>query len=126
MDTIAQPPTRFKTYQQPAQPSQVQSPAAYYAAGYTSDPARVYVQPAQPAAPAAQTSSLLNININDWQFWKGALLGAAATLLITNESVQKGVMKMISKAGTAAQSGVEEIKEKFEDARAEAQAEIDE
>jgi hypothetical protein len=108
MDATTQQQVQPGVYQQPVQPAQAQT----------------YVQPTQMVAPVAvpatQTPSLLT----DSQFWKGALIGAAVTLLVTNESVQKGAMKMISKAGAVAQSGVEEIKEKFEDAKAEAEAEM--
>ena len=57
------------------------------------------------------------------QFWTGAAIGAAVALLLTNETVQKGVMKTATKVMAAASAGVEEIKEKFEDAKAEAVAE---
>ncbi len=89
----------------------------------------LYQQPVQPVVqPTATTttlpaSSALGLNVQDTNFWKGALLGAAVTLLITNESVQKGVVKTVSKLTAAAQTGIEEMKEKFEDAKAEAQAE---
>ena len=78
----------------------------------------------QTAYPAAQDSSLFSLNVQDTQFWKGALIGAAVALLVTNETVQKGVVKTASKLTAAAQSGIEEVKEKFEDAKAEAKAEM--
>jgi tetrahydromethanopterin S-methyltransferase subunit G len=61
------------------------------------------------------------MNFRDDQFWKGVLLGAAAALLVTNDTVQKAVMKGTASVLTAAQSGVEEVKEKFEDVKAEIQ-----
>ncbi len=91
---------------------------------YQQQPATpVYQQPAQLAYPAAPTTSTLGLDIQNSQFWKGALLGAAVALLVTNETVQKGVVKTVSKLTLAAQCGIEEIKEKFEDAKAEAHAE---
>ncbi|MFV0439639.1 MAG: YtxH domain-containing protein [Desulfopila sp.] len=90
-------------YQQP-----LQSPHSVYPATY-------------PALP--QTTNVFGLNLQDSQFWKGALLGAAVAVLVTNESVQKGVVKSISRLTAAAQSGIEEMKEKFEDAKAEAKAE---
>ena len=117
-----------EAFQQQIQPGvsqqYVHPQPVYYATGIAPDQANTNIQPAQVAAPAAQTAQLPVLNAPDWQFWKGALLGAAVTLLVTNESIQKGAMKMISKVGAAAQSGVEEIKEKFEDAKAEAEAEV--
>lgn len=86
-----------------------------------------YQQPMQAApamAPATSLTSPFGLDIKDSQFWKGALLGAAVILLVTNESVQKGVVKTVSKLTAAAQSGIEELKEKFEDAKAEAKAEL--
>lgn len=80
-------------------------------------------QPAQTTLPTSTTSSILGLNIQDSQFWKGALLGAGIALLLTNETVQKGVVKGVSQLTAAAQSGLEEVKEKFEDAKAEAKAE---
>ncbi|PIE57037.1 MAG: hypothetical protein CSA34_01685 [Desulfobulbus propionicus] len=80
--------------------------------------APMYQQPVYPTA-----TSLLGLDVSDTKFWKGALVGAAITLLLTNESVQKGVVKSVSRLTAAAQSGIEEMKEKFEDARAEAEAE---
>lgn len=83
----------------------------------------VYQQPVQAVAPVAPTTSILGLDVQDSTFWKGALLGAAVAMLVTNESVQKGVVKTVSKVTAAAQSGLEEMKEKFEDAKAEAVAE---
>ena len=90
-------------------------------------PQYTYQQPIQPLpamAPVTSLNSPFGLDIKDSQFWKGALLGAAVILLVTNESVQKGVVKTVSKLTAAAQSGIEELKEKFEDAKAEAQAEL--
>ncbi|PIE58675.1 MAG: hypothetical protein CSA33_01875 [Desulfobulbus propionicus] len=89
------------------------------------DPHATYTQQPVSTPPVypAPSTSLLGINVQDTQFWKGALIGAAVTLLLTNESVQKGVVKTVSKVTAAAQCGIEEMKEKFEDAKAEAIAE---
>ena len=51
------------------------------------------------------------LNLDDSEFWKGALIGAAAVLLLTNESVQNMIFKTGVKAKEAVQSGVEKIKE---------------
>ena len=68
-------------------------------------------------APA--NGGFLGMNFRDQQFWKGALLGAAVALLVTNETVQKSVIRGAAKVMGAVQGGVQEIKEKFEDVRAE-------
>ncbi len=83
-----------------------------------------FSQNQQSTTVPVQPASLPGLNIQDATFWKGALLGAAVTLLVTNEGVQKGVVKAISGVAAAAQCGMEEMKEKFEDAKAEAQAEM--
>jgi hypothetical protein len=69
--------------------------------------------------PNAQGYSFLGLHLNDGNFWKGALVGAALTLLITNETVQRAIMKGVATAYSAAQDGVGELKEMFEDAQAE-------
>jgi len=79
-------------------------------------PAVVNPQFANPA-----DSQWLGMNFRDDQFWKGVLLGAALALLVTNDTVQKAVLKGTASVWTAAQSGVEEVKEKFEDVKAEIQ-----
>lgn len=73
----------------------------------------------QYAAPSTEGYSILGLNLSEGNFWKGALIGAALTLLITNETVQKAIMKGVAKAYSAAQDGVAELKEMFEDAQAE-------
>jgi hypothetical protein len=85
--------------------------------------AHPYYQQSVPVVPPPAPASFLGLDVQDTQFWKGVLLGAAVTLLVTNESVQKGVMKGFAKITAATQCGIEEMKEKFEDAKAEAQAE---
>lgn len=65
------------------------------------------------------SSSFLNFG-ND-RFVKGLLIGAAATYLITNESVQRTVIKGVVQIWSALQGGIEEVKERFHDAEAELQ-----
>lgn len=56
-------------------------------------------------------------------FLKGALIGAGVTYLLTNENIQKGIFKMIAKGTQVAQAGVEEMRERYEDAKAELDSE---
>ncbi len=63
---------------------------------------------------------LSGINTND--FIKGALIGAVATYLLTNESAQKAIFKTVAKGAEVFQSGIEEMKERMEDAKAELEA----
>ncbi len=55
---------------------------------------------------------------NQSDFIKGALIGAAVTFLLTNKGAQEKVMGAASKASDLFQAGMEEIKERYEDARA--------
>jgi len=57
------------------------------------------------------------------RFLKGLLIGAAATYLLTNEKAQKVIMKTGMKLFSTVAGGVEEMKEKILDAKAEAEAE---
>lgn len=51
------------------------------------------------------------LDFNDKDFWKGALVGAAAVLLLTNESVQKTLFRGAVKGRDAVDEGVEKVKE---------------
>ncbi len=60
---------------------------------------------------------LSSFNTND--FLKGVLIGATAGYLLTNEKAQKSIMKTFAKGANMLQMGVEELKERFEDVKAE-------
>ncbi len=68
-----------------------------------------------------QNSFLSGVGGND--LLKGALIGAAATYILTNEDVQKKIFKSFAKLSELTTGGVEEMKERFEDAKAEVEAE---
>lgn len=53
-------------------------------------------------------------------FIKGALIGAAATYILTNEHAQRAIFKGFAKISTLFECGLEELKERYEDAKAEA------
>lgn len=62
-------------------------------------------------------SSLSKIlDFDDKEFWKGALLGAAAVLLLTNESVQETLFRTGAKAKEKVKSGVDKVREKVHEA----------
>lgn len=52
-------------------------------------------------------------------YLKGFALGAGITLLLTNSSVQKALVKGVVKVWSIVQGGVEEVKETFQDVKAE-------
>ncbi|RXK11704.1 hypothetical protein CP965_13125 [Halarcobacter mediterraneus] len=51
-------------------------------------------------------------------FVKGALIGAAVTFLLTNKNAQETIFKAASKGSELFQAGMEELKERYEDAKA--------
>lgn len=55
-------------------------------------------------------------------FIKGALIGAAVTFLLTNKGAQDSIMKAVSKGNEFFQAGMEEMKERYEDAKAQMEA----
>ena len=57
---------------------------------------------------------------NGSDFLKGALIGAAATYILTNENAQRAIFKGFAKLSTLFECGLEELKERYEDAKAEA------
>lgn len=82
--------------------------------------------PAQAPAnyvPAARPATFPGMNVTAPAFWTGAVVGAGLTLLVTNERVQKTMVKAVSRVMAATSSGIEEMKEKYEDAKAEVEAE---
>lgn len=68
---------------------------------------------------ATNDSPSLFGSIDSSEFIKGALLGAAAGYLLTNEKAQKAIFKTIAKGTSMLQMGMEEMRERFEDAKAE-------
>ncbi|WP_321779573.1 YtxH domain-containing protein [Sulfurimonas sp.] len=52
----------------------------------------------------------------------GLLIGAAATYILTNENVQKTIFKGMVSMGDVITGGMDEMKERFEDAKAEHEA----
>jgi hypothetical protein len=96
-------------------------PRDYLYEAYQFGPANYPPAVVAPQFANSADSQWLGMNFRDDQFWKGVLLGAAVALLVTNDTVQKAVMKATASVWTAAQSGVEEVKEKFEDVKAEIQ-----
>ncbi|MGB0126458.1 MAG: YtxH domain-containing protein [Rhodocyclaceae bacterium] len=51
------------------------------------------------------------LDFDDKDFWKGALVGAAAVLLLTNDSVQRALFRGAVKGRDAVQDGVDGIKQ---------------
>jgi gas vesicle protein len=65
-----------------------------------------------------QNNQVNKSGFNNGDFIKGALIGAALTFLLTNKDAQKNIMKAASKGSELFQVGMEELKERYEDARA--------
>jgi len=59
---------------------------------------------------------------NNGDFIKGALIGALATYLLTNKNAQETIMKTVGKGSELFSAGIEELKERYEDAKAQMQA----
>lgn len=59
---------------------------------------------------------------NQKDFLKGALIGAVATFILTNENAQKAIFKGFAKVSGLFEMGIEELKERYEDAKAEVHA----
>ena len=75
----------------------------------------------QPTQSSITNSLLSSFDTED--FLKGALIGAVGAYLLTNETAQKTIFKTVAKGTQMFQAGMEEIKERFEDAKAELEAE---
>jgi len=55
--------------------------------------------------------TLSKMGIDDKEFWKGAMIGAAAALILGNENVRSNLMQMFTGAGDLLKSGGEKVKE---------------
>ncbi|PIE70022.1 MAG: hypothetical protein CSA22_10190 [Deltaproteobacteria bacterium] len=89
-----------------------------YGAGepsYYYDPRTAAYYETRPVVSAAQSW----VNFSDSSYLKGFLLGAGVTLVATNPTIQKQVIKGAVKVWSLFQSGVEEVKEQFQDVKAE-------
>ena len=103
-----------------AYPGQYPPPQPYAAPVYPTamQPPAGYKMPAAMPVAAPQPTSFLN----NPRFIKGALIGAVAAYLLTNEKVQQGMIKASVKTWSMMQGGIEEMKERFRDAEAELHA----
>lgn len=70
--------------------------------------------------PQVSTSTIMGIDTKN--FLIGAAIGAAGAYLLTNENAQKAIFKTIAQGSSMFQAGIEEMKERFEDAKAELEA----
>ena len=76
------------------------------------------------ATPQSSTT-LQNVasSFDTGNFLKGALIGAIGAYLLTNEDAQKKIFKTFAKGADFLGAGIEEMKERLEDAKAELEAE---
>ncbi|MEA3386658.1 MAG: hypothetical protein U9Q89_09495, partial [Thermodesulfobacteriota bacterium] len=61
-------------------------------------------------------NGLFSLNFQDDQFWKGALVGAVAALLLTSETVQSGLTKTVGSVFATARSGAEKVSKTYKEA----------
>jgi hypothetical protein len=80
------------------------------------------LQNTNPYINNTTTNNLLG-SFDTKQFLVGALVGVAGAYLLTNEKAQKAIFKTVAKGGAMFSAGLEEMKERFEDAQAELEAE---
>lgn len=73
--------------------------------------------PNQQTNQPTQNGSFIN-----GDFVRGALIGAAVTYLLTNKNAQETIFKAFGKGSELFQAGIEELKERYEDAKAQMQA----
>mgnify|MGYP001422093245 CR=1 FL=1 len=79
---------------------------------------QINTDPTQVVSPTSLLGSFDTAN-----FLKGALIGAIGAYILTNENAQKTIFKTIAKGGDMLNAGIEELKERMEDAKAELEAE---
>jgi hypothetical protein len=119
--------THYTTYPQyPAQQQVVQpQPGTNYQTAY--DGQQVYPRDsnlaiqdrAMTAVPAPTSTVSTWFDIYNPSYVKGVVVGAGVTLLVTNPAVQNAVVKGAVAVWSGLVGGIEEIKERVRDARAE-------
>lgn len=67
----------------------------------------------------AQGGILATLTAQKGEILKGAAIGAVATFILTNPTTQNAIFKGIAKLSSLLEMGVEELKERYEDAKAE-------
>jgi len=60
-------------------------------------------------------------NFNTQKFLIGVAVGALGAYLLSNKNAQKNLLKAVAKGNELFHTGIEELKERFEDAKAELQ-----
>jgi hypothetical protein len=87
------------------------------------DDAYHYYQAAEYGYPSASTPAAGGVgswfDFSNTRYLKGFALGAGVTLLLTNSSVQKALLRGAVKLWSFFEGGVEEVKEQFRDVKAE-------
>ncbi|CAD7287766.1 hypothetical protein LMG7974_00647 [Campylobacter majalis] len=71
---------------------------------------------------AAQNLPFVPENFNVAGFVKGLVVGGIAAYVLTNPKAQETLFKAIIKGGALLNAGIEELKERFEDVKAEIDA----
>eukprot|EP01155_Anaeramoeba_flamelloides_P010530 Anaeramoba_flamelloidesa325723_423.p5 GENE.a325723_423~~a325723_423.p5 ORF type:complete len:124 (-),score=10.96 a325723_423:3023-3394(-) len=74
------------------------------------------------AAPSTNPLASITSNFDTNKFLIGLAIGAAGAYLLTNENAQKAMFKTFAKGSELFTAGIEEMKERFEDAKAEMEA----
>lgn len=100
---------------------QTQNPNPYYQVQGADPYYQMQSNPYHTQQSPNPISSYLG-GINTTQLLTGALIGAAATYVLTNETVQKKLFKGIAAMSDILSGGMDEIKERYEDAKAEYEA----
>jgi hypothetical protein len=89
--------------------------------GVAYDPSHQLAAQAVHSNQATQQNSPF-FNVGNERFLRGLVMGAAATYILTNEKVQRSTIKGMVRVWSTWQGGVEELKERFQDAEAELRA----
>jgi len=72
--------------------------------------------------PNAMDANTQNDSFLNGDFVKGALIGAGVAFLLTNKTTQQAIFNGVSKGSELVQAGIEELKERMEDAKAQMEA----
>lgn len=68
---------------------------------------------------AHSSPRFLGFDFGSKHLWQGLVIGAGLTIILSNDYVQRFILKALAQSWTGIVSGIEEMKEKFEDVRQE-------
>ena len=109
-----QPPMGYPMSQQPPQFQQPQAQQPVQPGFDWSGQAQGMVEGMMGEQAGIFKNIISTIGVDDKEFWKGAMIGAAAALILSNESVRNTLLQTFANAGDLLKTGSSKVKDAAE------------